>query len=82
MSPQISSSGFMKHHRTGSVQIPHHILTTRMESWGSFKSSVSNLSVHMELSFRLSFYLRYNLGGYTVGTNVGFPVKIMEVLAP
>jgi hypothetical protein len=36
----------------------------------------------MELSFRLSFYLRYNLGGYTVGTNVGFPVKIMEVLAP
>jgi hypothetical protein len=36
----------------------------------------------MELSLRLSFYLKHTLGGYTVDTTVGFPVKIMEALAP
>jgi hypothetical protein len=36
----------------------------------------------MELSLRLSFYLRHSLGGYTVGTIVGFPVEIVEALAP
>jgi hypothetical protein len=36
----------------------------------------------MELSLRLSFYLRRSLGGYTVGTTAGFPVEIVEALAP
>jgi hypothetical protein len=36
----------------------------------------------MELSLWLSFYLRHSLGGYTVDTTAGFPVKIVEVLAP
>jgi hypothetical protein len=36
----------------------------------------------MELSLRLSFYLKRNLGGYTVRTTTGFTVKIMEALAP
>jgi hypothetical protein len=36
----------------------------------------------MELSLCLSFYLRRSLGGYKVGTTVGFPVEIMETLAP
>jgi hypothetical protein len=40
------------------------------------------LLVHMELSLCLSFYLRCSLGGYTVSTTVGFPVEIMEALAP
>jgi hypothetical protein len=31
----------------------------------------------MELSLRLSFYLRHSLGGYTVDTTVGFLVKII-----
>jgi hypothetical protein len=30
----------------------------------------------------LSFHLRHSLGGYTVGTTVGFWVKTMEALAP
>jgi hypothetical protein len=30
----------------------------------------------------LSFHLRHNLGGYTVGTTAGFWVKIVEALAP
>jgi hypothetical protein len=29
--PQLSPSGLLKHLRTGSVQMPHHIMTTRME---------------------------------------------------
>jgi hypothetical protein len=36
----------------------------------------------MKLSLRLSFYLRHSLRGYTVDTTVGFPVEIMEALAP
>jgi hypothetical protein len=36
----------------------------------------------MELSPHLSFYLRHSLGGYTMDTTVGFPVKIVEALAP
>jgi hypothetical protein len=36
----------------------------------------------MQLSLRLTFYLRRSLGGYTVGTTVRFPVKIMDALAP
>jgi hypothetical protein len=35
----------------------------------------------MEFSLRLSLYLRCSLGCYTVGTTVGFPVKIVEALA-
>jgi hypothetical protein len=52
-----------------------------MELWDFIKSLVLYLSVHMELSLHLSFYLRRNLGGYTVGTTAGFPVEIMEALA-
>jgi hypothetical protein len=36
----------------------------------------------MELSLRLRFYLRRSLGGDTVDTTGGFPVKIVEALAP
>jgi hypothetical protein len=72
----------MKHLRTGSVQIPYHILRTRTESWDFIKSSALHLSVHVEFSLRLSFYLKRNLGGYMVDTTVGFPVEIMEALAP
>jgi hypothetical protein len=72
----------MKHLRMGSVQIQHHILITQMELWDFIKLSVLYLLVHMELSFRLSFYLRRSLGGYTVGTTTGFPVEIVEALAP
>jgi hypothetical protein len=64
------------------VQIQHHILITQMELWDFIKLSVLYLLVHMELSFRLSFYLRRSLGGYTVGTTTGFPVEIVEALAP
>jgi hypothetical protein len=32
----------------------------------------------MKLSLRLSFYLRHSLKGYTVGTTMGFLVKIVE----
>jgi hypothetical protein len=36
----------------------------------------------MELSIRLSFYLRHILRCYTVDTTAGFPIKIVEALAP
>jgi hypothetical protein len=72
----------MNHLRMRSVQIPHHILTTRTEPWGFIKSSVLYLSVHIELSLRLSFYLKHSFGVYTVGTTAGFPLKIVEALAP
>jgi hypothetical protein len=52
-----------------------------MEPWGFFKSSVLYLSIHMKLSLRLRFYLRYSLSGYTMDTTAGFPVKIVEALA-
>jgi hypothetical protein len=52
-----------------------------MEPWVHFMSSTLYLLVYMELSFRLSFYLRHSLGGYMVDTTEGFPVKIMEALA-
>jgi hypothetical protein len=32
----------------------------------------------MKFSLCLSFYLRHSLGGYMVGTTVGFLVKIMK----
>jgi hypothetical protein len=64
------------------VRMLHHILTTRMELSGFIKLLAQNKVVHIEPSLRLSFYLRHSLGGYTVGTTVGFPVKIMEALAP
>jgi hypothetical protein len=81
-SPQIMPSGLSNHLRTGSVRMPHHILMTQIEPWGCIKSSAQNKTVHIELSLRLSFYLKRNLGSYTVGTTAGFPVKIMEALAP
>jgi hypothetical protein len=56
-SPQLSPSGLMKHLRMGSVRIPHHFLTTRMEPWDFIKSSVLYLSVHMKLSLCLSFFI-------------------------
>jgi hypothetical protein len=43
---------------------------------------MSYLLVHMELSLRLSFYLSHSHGGYMVDTTAGFPVKIVEALAP
>jgi hypothetical protein len=64
------------------VQMLHHILTTQMEPWALIKPSVSYQALHMELSLHVSFYLRRSLRGYTVGTNMGFPVGIMEALAP
>jgi hypothetical protein len=36
----------------------------------------------MKLSLRLTFYLICSLRGYMVGTTAGFPVEIMEGLAP
>jgi hypothetical protein len=66
----------------GLVQMTHHILTTWMESWDFIKSSALYLSVHMELSVRLSFLPQMQPRGYTVGTTVGFPIKIVEALAP
>jgi hypothetical protein len=52
-----------------------------MEPWGFIKSPTQNKAVYMELNLHLSFYLRHNLGGYTVGTTAGFPVKTLEALA-
>jgi hypothetical protein len=54
---QFSPSGLLKHLRTGSVHMPHHILSTWTEPRGFIKSLVQNKAVHMELSLRLSFYL-------------------------
>jgi hypothetical protein len=81
-SAQFSPFRLSKHLRMGLVRMPHHILITRMEPWGFIKSSTQNKVVHMELSLRLSFYLRHSLGGYMVGTAIGFLVEIMEALAP
>jgi hypothetical protein len=78
---QLSPSRFTKHLRMGSVQILHHFLTTQMEPGDFIKSSVLYLSVHMELGHHLGFYLRRSLRGYTVGTNAGFPLKIVEAIA-
>jgi hypothetical protein len=64
------------------MQMSHHILTTRMEPRGFIKPFVSNQAVYMELSLCLSFYLRCSLGGYTVGTTVGFPIEIVQALVP
>jgi hypothetical protein len=79
--PQFIPSRLSKHLRTRSVQILHHNLTTQMVPWGLIKSSALYQSVHMELSIRLSFYLRRSLRGYMVGTTAGFPAKIVEALA-
>jgi hypothetical protein len=80
--PYLSPSKFTNHLRTGSVQILHHILTTRKEPWDFINSSALCISVHMELSLCLSFYLRHNIGGYTVGTTAGFLGEIVEALVP
>ncbi len=53
-----------------------------MELWGFIKSSAQNKALHMEISLRLSFYLRRSLGGYTVGTTTAFLIEIVEALAP
>jgi hypothetical protein len=68
---QLRPSELTKHLRTGSVQIPYQIMITRTEPWDFIKSSVIYLSVHMELSLRLSFYPRRSCGGYIVGTVPG-----------
>jgi hypothetical protein len=60
----------------------HHVIATQTEPWGFIKSSALYLLVHMKLSLRLSFYLRRSLRGSTVGTSMGFPVKVVEALAP
>jgi hypothetical protein len=81
-SPQLIPSRFTNHLRTVSVRILHDILTIRMEPCDFIKSSALYLSIHMELSLCLSFYLRPSLRGYKVGTPTGFPVKVKEALAP
>jgi hypothetical protein len=81
-SRQLSPSRLTKHLRTGSVRILHHILTTQMKPWDFIKSSVLYLSVHMKLSLHLTFYLRRGLWSYMVDTTAGFPVEIVEALAP
>jgi hypothetical protein len=53
-----------------------------MELWDFIKLSSLYLSIYIELSLRPSFYLKRSLGGYTVGTTAGFPVEIVEALAP
>jgi hypothetical protein len=53
-----------------------------MELWGFIKSSMQNKAAHMELSLRLSFQISHSLGGYMVGTTMGFRVATMEALAP
>jgi hypothetical protein len=53
-----------------------------MELWGFDKSSAQNQAVHLELSLDLSIYLKRSIRGYTVGTTIGFPVKIVDALAP
>jgi hypothetical protein len=78
---QLSPSTLTKHLRMGSVRILYHILTTQTEPWEFIKSLALYLSAHMELSLRLSFYLRRSLRGYTVGTIAGFLVEIMEAFA-
>jgi hypothetical protein len=70
-SPQLSPSGLSKHLMTGSVRMPHLILTIWMEPWGFIKSTMQNKAVHVKLSLHLTFYLIHNLGGYTVGTTAG-----------
>jgi hypothetical protein len=83
MFPQLSPFRLSIQLKTGLVQMPHHILTTQTEPWNFINSSVIYLSVHMELSLFLSFfYLRRSLGGYTVTITTGFPVEIVEALAP
>jgi hypothetical protein len=66
----------------GLVRTPHHLLITQMEPWDFIKSLAQNKAIHIKLSLCLSFQLRHNLGGYTVGTTVGFQVETVEVLAP
>jgi hypothetical protein len=60
------------------VCTPHHILTTRIEPRGFIKLLAHNHVVHIELSLRLRFYLRHSPRGYTVGTTMRFPIKIVE----
>jgi hypothetical protein len=67
----------MKHLRTELVQMLHHILTTQIEPWGFIKPSASNQVVHTELSLCLSFCLRCSIGGYIVGTIMGFLVEMV-----
>jgi hypothetical protein len=75
-SPQLSPAKLSKHRRMGSMHMPHHILTTRMELWSFIKLSAQNKAVHIELSLCLSFYLRCNHSGYKVGTTTGFQSKL------
>jgi hypothetical protein len=82
MHPLFNPSGSSKHLRMGSVRKPRHFLTTRMGLWCFIKSSAQNKAVYMELSLRLSFQLRCRLGGYTVGTTMGFRVITVEALDP
>jgi hypothetical protein len=65
-----------------SVQMSCHTLTIRMKSWGFIKPLAQNKAVHIKLSLCLSLYLKHSLGGNTVGTTMGFPIEIVEALAP
>jgi hypothetical protein len=78
----LSPSGFLKHLRMGLVCMPHPVLTTQTKPWGFIKLSVKIYTVHMELGLRLTFQLRCDLRGYTMGTTTGFLVITMDALAP
>jgi hypothetical protein len=81
-SPLFSPFGLSKHLKRGSVRTRHQLLTTQMEPWGFIKPLMQTYTVLMELSLRLSFQLRPSLGGYMVGTTVGFRLVTMDGLAP
>jgi hypothetical protein len=70
--PLFSPSGLFKHLRTGSVCMPHHILTTWTEPCGFIKSSGQNKAAHTQLS-----------GSSTLGT-VGHQLqpKILDMTGP
>jgi hypothetical protein len=81
--PIVQPSESLKHSWTWTwpVHKTRHLLTIRTELLDFIESSTQNKVIHMELSLRLSFLLRHNLRGYTVGTTTEFQVKTMEALA-
>jgi hypothetical protein len=73
---QLTNSG------TAPTRKSRHFLTTRMEPLGFIMLLTQNKAVHMELSFCQSFQLKQSLGGYMMGTTMGFPTRTVEALAP
>jgi hypothetical protein len=54
------------------MRIPHHISDNPDGTMGFIKSSALYLLGHMEPSLRLSLYLGRSLGGYSMGTTMGY----------